>query len=200
MKKFFVLSFGLVAAMAASSLTGTVSADDAAIANHESVKSGPKDGDYLGPFTVTKVAGAEDDGVEEGKKLCYRCKNGSRPQIVIFTRSTGPEVAALVSKIDKAVVEHEGEKLTCFVNVIGENAEEATESAKKFAMTTKAKHIPFVVPNEFENGPDDYGINPKADVTVTFATDGKVVSSHGFAKASDISVDTCMASLASLVK
>ncbi|WP_146535928.1 hypothetical protein [Rubripirellula reticaptiva] len=198
MKKMFLLSLGLVAALATSSLTGSVSAEETA--THDEVKSGPKGGDYLGPFTVTKIAGAEEDGVAEGKKLCYRCKNGSRPQVVIFTRSTGPEVAALVSKIDSALVEHQSEKLTCFVNVMAENAEEAAESAKKFAMTSKVKNIPFVVPNEFENGPDDYGINPKAEVTVTFATDGKVVASHGFASAKDVCLDTCMADLASLVK
>ncbi|TWU60556.1 hypothetical protein Poly51_08330 [Rubripirellula tenax] len=198
MKKFFVLSLGLVAAMATACVTGTAQAEEAATADH--VKSGPQGGDHLGPFTVTKIAGAEDDGVAEGKKLCYRCKNGSRPQVVIFTRSTGPEVAALVAKLDAAMVEHEGEKLACFVNVMGENPEAAAESAKKFAMTSKAKHIPFVVPNEFENGPDDYGINPKAEVTVTFATDGTVTASHGFASASEVCLDTCMADLAAIVK
>ncbi|QDT06506.1 hypothetical protein K227x_49160 [Rubripirellula lacrimiformis] len=200
MKKFFVFSLGMVVALAATSLTGLATAEEAATATHDMVKSGPKGGDHLGPFTVTKIAGASEDGVEEGKKLCYRCKNSSRPQVVIFTRSTGPEVAALVSKLDAALVEHESEQLRCFVNVLGDNPESAAESAKKFAMTSKAKNIPFVVPNEFENGPDDYGINPKAEVTVTFATDGKVTSSRGFKTASDVCVDTVMGDLAALVK
>ncbi len=199
-KSLFVLGLGVVATMAITSLTGLATADDAATATESHIKSGPKDGDYLGPFTVTKIAGAEEDGVEEGKSLCYRCKNSSRPQVVIFTRSTGPEVAALVSKIDAALAEHEDEQLRCFVNVLGENPEAAAASAKKFAMTSKAKNIPFVVPNEFENGPDDYGINPKAEVTVTFATDGKVTASHGFTSAKDVCLETCMADLAAIVK
>ena len=34
--------------------------------------SGPKEGSRLGAFGVKKVAGAEDDGTEIGKTLCYR--------------------------------------------------------------------------------------------------------------------------------
>ena len=43
------------------------------------MKSGPQTGDSIGAFNVTKLCGAEDDGVEAGKTLCYRCKNGKRP-------------------------------------------------------------------------------------------------------------------------
>jgi ribosomal protein L18 len=197
-KKFFVFSLGLVVALTTAGMTASVGAAEAATEGH--VKSGPAAGEYLGPFTVTKVAGAEDDSVAEGKKLCYRCKNGSRPQVVVFTRSTDPQVAQLVSKIDEAIVKHDDEKLTAFVNVLGSDPEAATETAKKFAMTSKAKNIPFVVPNEFENGPEDYGINPNAEVTVTLAVDGKILASHGFTKGSDVCIDTVMADLASLVK
>lgn len=198
MKKLSVLSLGLVVAVAALAVNGLATAEEAA--TEAKMMSGPKGGDYLGPFNVTKIAGAADDGVEEGKKLCYRCKNSSRPQVVIFTRSTDTEVGQLVSKIDEALVAHEDAQLRCFVNVLGENPEAASESAKKFAMSSKAKNIPFVVPSEFENGPADYGINPKAAVTVTLAMDGKVTASHGFASAKDVCIDTVMADLATIVK
>jgi hypothetical protein len=42
--------------------------------------------------------------------------------------------------------------------------------------------VPVVVPVEFENGPDNYGINPKAEVTVLVAKDSKVVSNYAFDK------------------
>ena len=35
--------------------------------------SGPQPGERVGAFTVTKVAGNANDGVAEGKSLCYRC-------------------------------------------------------------------------------------------------------------------------------
>ena len=48
---------------------------------------------------MTKGAGAEQDGVKEGKNLCYRCRNGARPQVMVFTRSTDPAVVDLVKDL-----------------------------------------------------------------------------------------------------
>ena len=58
----------------------------AAVASAE-VTSGPQVGERVGAFTVTKVTGNPDDGVEDGKKLCYRCKMGQRPVVMVFARS-----------------------------------------------------------------------------------------------------------------
>ncbi len=44
-----------------------------------------KQGDPIGAFYVTKVAGADEDGVPVGEELCYRCKYGSRPMVMVFT-------------------------------------------------------------------------------------------------------------------
>ena len=64
------------------------------------IKSGPQAGDSLGAFYVTKCAGAENDGVAEGKNLCYRCRNSRKPQVVVFTRSTDAKVVDLIKQID----------------------------------------------------------------------------------------------------
>ena len=69
------------------------------------------------------------------------------------------------------------------------------EQAKQLAAKTHAKNVPFVVPNEFENGPDNYGINAKADVTITLASDLGVKASHAFAKSDDVNVDQVLSDL-----
>lgn len=185
MKNLFVLSLGLGVAFLVG---GNAMADDA-------VKSGPQDGDRLGAFYVTKVAGAENDGVDEGQNLCYRCKNGARPQVIVFTRSTDPKVAKLVQKLDKAIAENEDSQLRVFVNLLGEDKEDLTDQAKKFAAKSAAKNVPIVVPNEFENGPDNYGINAKAAVTVTLASDMGVKASHAVTNASELNVDSVLSDL-----
>ncbi len=38
----------------------------------EDLKSGPQVGDSLDAYQVTKIAGAEADGVKLGRELCYR--------------------------------------------------------------------------------------------------------------------------------
>jgi hypothetical protein len=165
------------------------------VAVAEEIKSGLKEGANIGAFYVTKCAGAEADGVEIGKNLCYRCKNGSRPQVMIFTRSSDDKVVKLVKAVDEQLKKHEDAQLRAFVNVLGESKDEATQEAKKLAKSTKAEHVPFVVPNEVENGPDDYGINAKADVTIIIANASKVVANHAVASAGDLDVEAVVASL-----
>lgn len=186
MKNFVVLSLGLVLAFA---VNGVASADDAQL------KSGLQAGDSLGAFYVTKIAGAEDDGVEQGKNLCYRCRNGAKPQVIVFTRSTDKKVARLLKQLDKAIAENEDSQLRVFVNLLGDDKEELTSKAKEFASTSKTQNVPFVVPNEFENGPEDYGINSQAEVTITLACDSQVKASHAFAKADDLKVQSVLKDL-----
>jgi hypothetical protein len=191
-KNSFVLSLGLVVALT----TGVaVAADDAA----NQVKSGPQCGDSIGAFYVTKIAGAEDDGVDVGENLCYRCRNGAKPQVIVFTRSTNKKVAELIQKLDKAVADNESSKLRVFVNLLGDDKEELSGKAKKFASRSKTKNVPFVVPNEFENGPDNYGINANADVTITLASDLGVKATHAVTKAKDLDVDSVLADLAKIL-
>ena len=91
------------------------------------LKSGPQKGDKIGAFYVTKLCGAEGDNVKEGQNLCYRCKNGSRPQVMVFTRSAGPKVAKLVKRLDKAVAANEESDLKVFVNFLGEDKDDVVD-------------------------------------------------------------------------
>jgi hypothetical protein len=184
-KKVSVLTLGLAVALAFSG-----------VANAEpTVKSGPQAGDSLGAFYVTKVAGAEDDGVDQNANLCYRCRNGRRPQVIVFTRAADGKVAELVAKLDQAVAQNADAKLRVFVNVLGEDKADATDHAKKLASETKAKNIPFVVPNEFENGPDNYGINAKAAITVTMASELGVKASHAAGSANELDIASVLSDL-----
>lgn len=154
------------------------------------VKSGLKVGEDVGPFDVTKLAGADNDGVKIGQQLCYRCKNSARPQVMVFTRSSDEKVVAFVKKLDAELAKNSDKQLRAFVNYLGENKEAAAAAAKKLCAQTKAENVPFVVPNEFENGPEDYGLNAKAEVTVLVAKEGKVTANHAFAKAKDLDVES----------
>jgi hypothetical protein len=187
MKAFSMLSAVAVVAMLAT------------VASAEDLKSGLQPGSSIGAFFVTKCAGADGDGVDVGDNLCYRCKYGGRPQVMVFTRSTDEKLAKLVKELDKAVADNSAKQLKAFVNIMGEDKKSLTEEATKFGKTTGAKNVPIVVPNEYENGPADYGINPKVDVTVILAAGGKVVASHAYA-AGELKVDAIVADIAKIVK
>ncbi|MCA9134154.1 MAG: hypothetical protein KDA45_13395 [Planctomycetales bacterium] len=164
-------------------------------ATAEELKSGLEKGKGIGPFYVTKTAGAEDDGVAEGQNLCYRCKNGARPQVMVFTRSTDQKVVSLVQKLDEQLQKNEEAQLRAFVNMLGTSKDAAESDVKKLAVASKAKNVPFVVPNEFENGPEDYGINPKAEITIIIANEAKVVSNHAAASAKDLDLNAVLGDL-----
>jgi hypothetical protein len=151
-----------------------------AFAADEEVKSGLAVGKTIGAFDVTKCAGAEDDGVKIGASLCYRCKYGARPMVMVFSRNADKSLAQLTSKLDEVVAKNSDKQLKAFVNIVGEDKEKLEETAKKFGKDSK--NVPVVVPVEYESGPKDYGINPKVETTVIIAKGGKVVANHAIDK------------------
>ncbi len=188
MKQFTILT-----ALAVLALTVKVQAEE--------IKSGLQPGKLIGAFNVTKCAGADEDGVKVGQELCYRCRNGGRPQVLIFTRSPKDKnVVKFIQELDKAIGENSDKQLRGFVSVLAEDKEEASATAKEVAKSSKTKNVPFVVPNEFENGPADYGLNSKAEVTIILANGGKVQSNHAVATAKDLKVDDVIADVQKLVK
>lgn len=148
----------------------------------EELKSGLAPGASIGAFQVVKVAGAENDGIAAvGDQLCYRCQYKSRPQVMVFTRTTGEAVAKLTSELNAAVTKNADKELAVFVNVMNADKAAAEKGAKDLASHAKTDKVPVVVPVENENGPANYGVNPDAEVTVIVASKGKVVASQGFA-------------------
>src|SRR5262245_59097695 len=94
------------------------------------LKSGVQPGDAINPFDVVKCAGP-DDGVKIGDELCYRCKYGSRPMLMVFARKSDKSLAKLAKELDSAVKKNKEEKLAAFVNLLGENRDELEASAKE---------------------------------------------------------------------
>ena len=146
------------------------------------VTSGPQVGERVGAFTVTKVAGNADDGVADGKTLCYRCKMGQRPVVMVFARSGDEKLAKLVKKIEEEVEEHQAEKLAAFVNMIGTDPETLKKATADFVAKNGIKRVAFVVPKDAKDGPPDFKIAPDADVTVVCYKAGEVTANHAFAK------------------
>lgn len=140
------------------------------------LKSGPASGAPLAPFEVVKVAGAVDDGVSPGDELCYRCKYGSRPMVMVFSRTHDARVAKLAKELDATVAEHQTKKLAAFINFIGGDKSSLEKAARDLGAQEKIAHVALVVPVETENGPADYRLNTEADLTVLVCAGGKVQS------------------------
>jgi hypothetical protein len=153
----------------------------AGVARAEELKSGLQPGEGIGAFDVEKCGGAADDGVKVGQKLCYRCKLGARPMVMVFSRKADDKLAKLVAALDKTVTDKADTKLAAFVSLIGDDAAELKAAAQKFEKTHKAGKIALVVPEDQPNGPEGYKISKDADVTVIIAKEGKVAANHAIA-------------------
>jgi hypothetical protein len=141
------------------------------------VRSGPQPGETLGAFEVTKVAGAPDDGVKVGQDLCYRCKMGNRPMVMVFSRRAD-RLGRFVKKLDGVVAKNKDEyNMGSFVTVLGDKPDELAKESKDIVTDTKVKNVAFVVSKE-SNGPDNYKLNPAAETTVLIYVKGKVVANH----------------------
>jgi len=151
----------------------------AAVASAE-VTSGPQVGDRVGAFTVTKVTGNPDDGVVDGKKLCYRCKMGQRPVVMVFARSTDEKLAKFLLKLEEEIEEHQDSKLSAFVNMIGTDEESMKKAATDFVEKHGIKRVAFVIPEDVANGPENFKIAPDADLTVICYKGGEVKANHAF--------------------
>ena len=137
---------------------------------------GLKVGDPLGTFRVIKIAGSEDDGVEEGQSLCYRCRYGSSPIVIVFARKTSKEIDPLIDVLEKSLETHKEIKLSAFVVAVGEDRSKLNESATALIKRTGAKQIPVVVTEGSTSGPLDYQLSSTNDVTVVVAKDSQVVA------------------------
>ena len=159
---------------------------------------GLKQGDPIGVFYVTKIAGAEEDGVDVEQEICYRCRYGSRPMVMVFARQTDGKLSELVKELDAAVAQNEASHLSSFVTLLGQDAGKLKTSATELAKKTSAKHIPFVVAKESETGPLNYRLSVDAPVTIVVASDSQVVSARTSAT-SKIDVDAIMADVKSIL-
>ncbi len=164
----FMTTFALV-------LCGTLSAAGLRAAE---IHSGPQPGETLGAFEVTKVAGAPDDGVKVGQDLCYRCKMGNRPMVMVFSRRADRNLGRFVKRLDTVVTNNKAEyNMGSFVTVLGDKPEELAKESKEMVKDTNVKNVAFVVPKN-PNGPDNYKLNPAAETTVLIYVKGKVVANH----------------------
>lgn len=146
------------------------------------VNSGPQPGESLGAFEVTKVAGAPDDGVKLGQDLCYRCKMGNRPMVMVFSRRADRNLGRFVKKLDTVVAKNKEEyNMGSFVSVLGDKPEELVKESKDIVSDSKIQNVAFVVPKNQPNGPANYKLNPAAETTVLIYVKGKVVANHSFA-------------------
>lgn len=148
----------------------------------EEVKSGLQKGEKIGAYYVDKYAGNENDSVEVGATLCYRCKMGKRPVVTVFAKGTDENLTALIKELDAIVEKNKDKKLAAYVNLIGEDQEEMKKAAKTLIKESKAKNVAVVGPAKGKKGWDNLKINGDAQVTVLAFKNGVIEANYALSE------------------
>ena len=102
-------------------------------------------------------------------------------------------MASLVKQLDRLVGDNSDQQFKAFVNLLGDDREELEEAATSFATKSGMKNVPIVVPVEFENGPRNYGVNPKAGITVLIYKRAAVQVNHAYDKLDEEAIKAILA-------
>jgi len=141
----------------------------------EGLKSGPQvDQKVPGPFHPLNVTGPN-----AGEKSCLFCANGENPVAMIFAREVGPQVKALIKKIDQVTEKNKGARMGSFVVFLGDR-EGLEQELKGLVQEARLKKIVLSIDNPA--GPKNYRVAREADVTVVLYTDRTVKANHAFKK------------------
>jgi len=140
----------------------------------------------LGPFECVKCGGAKSDGVEVGEPVCYRSRNSSRPQVIIFAHQL--EQLSLLDELAKSLDARmsSASSLRVFVNVLGADLAATKKKAGEWSEKLGLQQVAVVVPLEHTQGPEAYQLDKDALVTVIVAKRSRVVASRAVRTAADI--------------
>lgn len=167
----------------------------------EPLKSGPQVGARL-PTALGPPAPLNINGKHAGRHHCLVCQHDVNPAIMVFVREPAEgkdeALAGLLKKLDEAVERHQKKNLGAFVIVLspaahnsGTNPQEVDtdkiieETAAREALLARLKpsvdglkHVAVAIfPKE---GPKDYQLAAKADITLIFYERFKVLANAAF--------------------
>jgi hypothetical protein len=162
--------------------------------------SGPKVGEILpGPIDAFNINGKK----AEGRQHCLVCEFGLNPVVAVFARepadSKDAVLTTLLAKLDDAVSRHKDDNglgsFAIFLSPDGRNSvynaeekdagkiveEELARSALIKRLTKRAEKLKNIVLAFYpEEGPKNYHINSKAEVTVLFYQKQKVLANFAY--------------------
>ena len=148
----------------------------------EEVKSGVEVDGSIGPYRTIKVTGCED-GVEDGKTLCYTCKLGARPVAFVFAKTPNNTLAKLVKQLDKVAAENADAKMANVINFSGEVTDEYVQQIKEFGDKLDLKHTALTTSADGGR----FKVNEDAEITVMHYKGKKV--KYNFASKSALDKD-----------
>lgn len=136
--------------------------------------SGRAVGDRVPQFFVRAVTGPLMN-----RSVCYVCRNGDRPVVMVFLRDVVEGVPALLKELDRYVDEHRAVGLRGFGVLLTENPKTAISKLQTLAFDHQLS-LPLTLASTQLDAPSSQNLNPDAAVTVVLYHDQTVITTHAF--------------------
>jgi hypothetical protein len=136
--------------------------------------SGRAVGERVPQFFVRAVTGPLMN-----KSVCYVCRNGDRPVVMVFLRDVVEGVPNLLKEIDRCVDQHRAVGLRGFGVLLTENQRNAVSRLQTLAFDNQLS-LPLTVASTQLDAPSSQNLHPDATVTVVLYHDQTVITTHAF--------------------
>jgi hypothetical protein len=162
---------GLVLALAAS-LPTCAACEPGAESNSApvSLQSGLKVGEKVPTFYVRAITGPL-----KNKSVCYVCRNGDRPVVMLFVRQITPELKTIDDEVDG----HRASGLRSFAVFIAGDGKELLPQVQTLAFDEKIS-LPLTIAAAPSDGSAGRSIHPDAAVTIILYRDQTVTANFAY--------------------
>ncbi|MDA0831832.1 MAG: hypothetical protein O2955_16615 [Planctomycetota bacterium] len=136
--------------------------------------SGRLVGDEVPYFYVRAVTGPMMN-----RSVCYVCRNGQRPVVMVLMQTLSPSARDLLIEIDRVVNKSRAYGLRCFGVLVSDEPMRDVSHVQTFAFDGKIE-MPLTIGAPMVALPSCQNLNPDADVTVILYRQRKVVANYAF--------------------
>ena len=110
-----------------------------------------------------------------GKSVCYVCRHGDRPVVMVLLRELGADATALLKELNQTVDRHRADGLRCFAVLVTGAPQREAARLQTLAFDEKLD-IPLTLAGEAVAAAGTLNVDPEAAITVILYEDRRIVS------------------------
>jgi hypothetical protein len=114
-----------------------------------------------------------------GKSVCYICRNGDRPVVMVLLRELGPDTVLLLKELDRTVNRHRAEGLRCFAVLLSDAAPRDSARLQTLAFDEKID-LPLTLVGESATQGSSLDFPRDAAVSVVTYQDRRIIERFSF--------------------
>lgn len=109
-----------------------------------------------------------------GKSVCYVCRNGERPVVLVLLRDLGPDVADLLKDLDRTVNQHRADGLRCFGVLLTDSPQKDIGRLQTLAFDNKID-LPLTLAGDAATQGSPLAFDNDSKVSIVTYRDRKIV-------------------------